>query len=751
MLRNCCQIRRILEQPALSREPEHRFACGVLKACDGGSEFYLRHLDAEWRDEGQRKLDGWKVGPPLCSSFEAEHPGGCAGCYFFDGSKTGDERFKISSPTHAGRIIVRGQEGQAEPAPAQADREEHAQEGAQSSTKKLNGHHHPLGAIGIDLSKVKLPHPFGWDEENRLVRYPKDPADKDVKPLVISTYPIYLASIHRSEASRTTGCTYAFNQWHPHDGWHSIAVPASDLWTNRALPKLADGNANILQAGEFREYVMRHVDVINKSGPPTAQYEQCGWKKDETGKRVAFVLGSLRLKRGLCENVVVSDELHRRSNFLGPTKNGSIEAWRAAIDQYLPPHDWTGWWVILCSLGSIFMSFQHHTESGGIVNVREISSGTGKTSKLLGAASAWGQWEGCLVRNYDTDASAGHILSVLNHLPCFQDELDKKIQANSKNPEWLSNYTNRLTEGGDKQRMEMGGKKLQVAMLPYQLHLLTATNHPLHDYSTAFGRGSDAVTQRITELRSQVLPHLTVAAHEHLQAELFKNAGWAGYYMVEWILASDENMAFVENKIKWWSNWLYNNTNFRHKHRFTVRSIICAAVAGEVAHEMGGMLPCNFRWVIDSVLQDLRAFTGMDRPDESIRGGDGIAALGEFYDANIAERLIVSGPYVPGTISYQPPQQNCPRNRLVFRIEQSNHRMLFTHKSFRAFCIATGYSFTDCIQDLEKSGALVHRERLCVLGAGTTYAGARERCIEIDTSHPAVIGLPRLVEASNDR
>ena len=577
------------------------------------------------------------------------------------------------------------------------------------------------------------------------MRWPKDPADKDAEPLVISWFPIYLASIHHSEKDRDTGCVYAFRQWHEKDGWRSLAVPAGDMWNNQALPKLANGHANIRQPGEFKEYVVRHVEELSKQSP-TPQYEQCGWKKDETGKRVGFVLGSTMLEQGRASEVVVSGEMSRRAKYLGPVSGGSIQGWRAAVERYLPPHDWSGWWVILASLGAIFISFQHHTESGGIVNVRELESGGGKTSKLLAGASGWGLWEGLVVRNYDTGPSSGKILSVLNHLPCYQDELDKKLQANRKNPEWLGELTNRLTEGYDKHRMEMGGKKLQEDTLPYQTHLLTATNHPLRDYATAFGQGSDAIAQRIMELRSQGLPHLTVAEHEFLQGELFRNAGWAGYYLVEWCLRSDENMAFVENKLKWWSNYIYKNTNFKHKHRFTVRSIVAAAVAGEVAHEMGGMLPCDFRWVIEHVLEDLGALTNRDRPDEFNRGGDGVAALGEFYNDNISDKVVVPGPYMPGTTPYEPKVH--PR-RVLFRVETSNNRLLFTHKSFRVFCIESGYSFSDCMQDLEKTGAMIHRERICVLGAGTTLGGTRQRCIEIDTSHPMMSGLPRLVEASN--
>lgn len=735
VLRNCVQIRRILTEPSRAREPEHRLAAGALKACNGGGAFYLNALDPEWREEGQRKLDGWRVGPPYCGSFESERPG-CTGCLFFDASKQGDERFKISSPVHAGRIIVRGEKSQVT---------QSAPDG-----EKVNGHNHPLGAIGLDLSDIKLPWPFAWHEDH-LVRWLKDPADKDAKPLIVSHHPIYLASIHHSEADHNVGCALSFRQWLPHEGWKTITVSAADMWNSHALPKLADGHANILQSKEFNEYVARHINMLRESNLSTAQYEQCGWKIDpSTGKRIGFLTGSSLLTRSKCEEVVVSDELHRRAQKLGPTGGGNIHDWRTAIEQYIPSHDWAGWWLVLASLGTPFISWQHPTESGGIVNIRDIASGSSKTSRLAGSASVWGLWEACLIRNYDTDASGGHILSTLNHLPCFQDELDKKLQG-SRNPEWLGGLTNRLTEGGDKQRMEMGGKKLQVSLLPYQLQLITATNHPLHDYAKAFGRGSNAIEKRILELRSQFQPHLSATAHEALQRELFKNAGWTGYYFIEWLLQSDENMAFAEDKLKWWSEWLYKHTNFKHPDRFIVRSIAAAATAGEVAVKMGGMLPCDFRWVIEKVLEDLRALTGLDRPDDTARAGDGITALGDFYAAFMTETLTVPGPYMAGTTKHEPPLHKRPRNRLVFRHEESNQRLLFTQKDFRNFCIETSFSYSDCLQSLEKSGAMIHRDRICVLTAGTTYSGSRQRCIEIDMSHPAVIGLPRLVEASNDR
>lgn len=750
VVRNCPQLRRVVEQPALCSEPLHRIAGGTFKHCAGGTEFYIGHLDPEWREAGRGKVERWETGPPYCSSFDAENPGGCDDCYFFDKSRVGDDRFKVTSPVHAGRFIVHSQEAEQDSGSEQdsAPASESAEEPEQAESEAINGHAVNGNVVHfLNLNNIKLPYPFAWwkkphEKHEHLVYWEKDADDPKSEPIVVSHNPIYLKSVHRSEAGEQGGNLYAFQQWLPHEGWKPIAINAGEMWTHQSLVALADGGANIREPTKFKQYVQMAVDVLNDGNPRSTRFEQCGWKKGPGGKRIGFLAGATMIERGEIYEVVVTDELKRRSKYLGRIEGGSCRGWYQAIRELMPAHDWAGWYTILCGLGSVFMSWLHPTESGPLVNNRDIGSGTGKSGRLRAVASLWGLWDGLVILNYDTTASAGYTRAVLNHLPGIQDELGTLMKQ--KDPQILPFTVNMQTEGRDKRRMEAGGKKIQAQLNVFQNFMISASNECCHDHFRVHCRGSDAHILRCQEVTSRPKTDLPPGAADRLESELFKNGGWIGAAFIAWLLESDENMRFAETRLKYWVDYLYQHTNFEQKHRFYVRAISAAATAGDVCKKMGGLLPCDSKWVIDQVLEEQGANTGQQRPDDAAQATDGEEAMGQFLGEFQGNTLRVTGPYMQGTVKTEVAPNCRPHGKLVIRYEMTNERAFFSVMSFRQFCLERNFSFTDIIRALRENKFIVSYEKQVTLPAGTTIPGARTRCIEIDCKHPMMDKMPSL-------
>jgi Domain of unknown function (DUF927) len=737
----------------------HRLAAGTFKHIGpNGEQFYLDHLDPEYRAEGESKLGGWKTGPPLCVSFELEYPGGCEGCPFFDGRKRGLERFRFKAAIHAGRVI--GTPARAFEPPRESDpsrggaREESQSESAgipqslaqafaeadQAQRTYQNGHKFNGEATHKDLSSIILPEGFYW--HNGRLAVPFEDKDGHETPLVISHNPIYLEGIYRSEMGTAFGRTYAFRQWLPHEGWVPISIPAGDVHSVAGLGAVTNGGANILDPGQFRRFVQASVDKMNIERAQELRYEQCGWKD---GYKL-FLTGSTMIDAKRTYPVIVNDELNTRAPLLGPLQGGNIQEWRRAVQELLPPYDHSGWFVLLVSLGAIFMSWLHPHESGGVLNLRDISSGTGKTLRLQIASSAWGRWHGLRITNRDTDASQGYKRAVLCHLPVFHDELVD--QAVNKDPAYLVNMLGNRTEGTDKDRMQSGGKGLQYQAGRHQNIELTASNNSVWDHCRAYGRGSDAAIMRCLEITSRSAPHLTVDQVTELQRIMWDNSGWAGQMFVQWVI---NNLDFCRNMVSYWNNYLAQHTNLDQRHRFWLRTIVCGAVAGAVSEEMGGLLPIpDYKKTIDWVLNDIDALSGKRRVDEEVSGGDGDAAMGDFIAANRRNCMNVHGPFMPGT---PPTAPITMPDKLVMRYEENNRRLMFARDTFRKFCASNGYSYVDCVRRLKESKFMLTDSRQMSLGAGTTLPSSRQRCIEMDMAHPQSYMMPRLVaeEEKDDR
>lgn len=746
--RNCAQIRRVIESPATCSEPLHRITGGVFKHCEGGTDYYVQHLDDNWKDRGRAKCDAWTVGPPYCGSFEQENPGGCAGCYFFDGSKQGADRFKITSPTHSGRFIIHSQEAQ-EAHRAQQENQGDAGAGQDDGqAPEINGHHVNGNLHSLGLSNIHLPQPFAWwkrkpeDPHEHLVYWEKDADDPKSEPIIVSHNPIYLASVHRSEAGEAGGCLYAFRQWLPHEGWKTIGIPAGDMWNQQSLVALNEGGANVRHQLYFKQYVQLAVDMLNEDGARRPRYEQCGWKKGPGGKRIGFLQGALMIERGRVYEVVVNEELRRRAKFLGPVEGGSVRGWQAAAKQLMPPHDWAAWYSVMCGLGAVFLCFLHATESGPIVNNRDIGSGTGKSRRLRAVASLWGLWDGVLILNYDTSNAAAYMRSILNHLPFVHDELG--VQMKQRDAQILSFLVNMLTEGRDKRRMESGGKKLVNQLNTFQSLEIAASNESCHDHFRVHSKGTDAHILRCQEITSRSATTLSAGTADRLEIELFKNGGWVGQTFISWLLENDANMAFAEERLSYWVEYLYCHTNFEQKHRFYVRTLAAAAAAGDVSKRMGNLLPCDPYWVIDQVLEEQKAKTGEKRPDDSAHASDGEAAMAQFLAEHNGNTLRVHGPYLPGAQKFDPPPWMRPSGKLLIRYEMLNERAYIPINTFREFCLANGFSYADVVSALVAARFIVSLDKQVTLAAGTTLPGVRARCIVIDCSHAIMQNMPSL-------
>ena len=762
LVRNCTQLRRVVDRPRECREPVHRLAAGVFKNIgERGEQFYLDHLDPEWRAEGRGKLDRWLTGPPWCVSFELENPGGCAGCPFFDGSKKGLDRFQLKSAIHAGRIIARertyervddrvgGHSAPPESAPENGAGHEAPEAQTQSSYSgptrafaQINGHKHSGSPFEI-LSEVVVPEGFKFETATGRLVIPTEDEDGNYKPTIVSHHPIYLEGIYKSEMGTAFGRTYAFRQWLPHEGWVPISIPAGDVQNMVGLSAITNGGANVLDSGQFRRFVQGSVDKMNAMHAQSPRYEQCGWKND----RKAWLTGSTLLTAGdVTHEVIVNDELNTRAPLLGPVQGTDFTAWRESVKELLPEYDHSGRFALLVSLGSIFMSWLHPHESGCVLNLRDISSGTGKTMRLQCASSAWGRWHGLRITNNDTEASQSYKRAVLCNLPVFHDELVD--EAVTDDPAKLAAFLKQRTEGKDKDRMQGGGKGLQHQAGQHQNIEITASNYSVWEHVRAFGRGSDAPIMRCLEITSQPTTHLTANQISELQRVMWDNSGWAGQMFVQWVL---NNMDYARNMVRYWNDYIIAHTNLEQKHRFWIRVIVCAAVAGAVSEAMGALLPISdYRQTIDWVLNDIDALSGKQRAEDSATGGNGEVALGDFIAANIRNTLPVHGPFMAGSPPLAP--LRVP-DKLVMRAEQTNQRLLFAKDSFRKFCSTHGFSYVDCIRHLKSVKLLINDNKHISLGAGTTVPSVRQWCLEIDMAHPSASQLPRLVlpEGDNDR
>jgi hypothetical protein len=611
-------------------------------------------------------------------------------------------------------------------------------EAGHSQKPYTNGHSHPMVAT---LTGIKLPDGFIFNDRGNLIHQIEVGQGGDAKDVLISEHPIYLSGVFRSEAGSAAGRVYAFQQWHPYHGWNAIALPAGQLHTPAGLALLADGGANIREPVLFRSMVMQHIDNYNHAGNQPPCHEQLGWKLDEHGNRVAFLLGTGMFHvGGACTQSLVTPELQHRATEIGAISGGDFREWRRIVSQIIPDYDYAGQLNLLFSLASVLISWMVSDESGGIVNNREIGSGQGKTTRLKCAMLMWGQWHALRFTNYDTRAFRGFTATRLNHLPMAHDELDKLIKNKDLQP--IFEHIMDAGEGTDRGRMEQGGKRTVVQVTKRNNIEMSASNLSLVDVLEAHG-GTDAALQRVLEMVSRSPQHLDPTYAEELLEEMKLHAGTAGMVFLKHLL-QPEVMKFTAKRLSENRTALYKETGFRQRDRFKVRLIAAAMTVGELCEQIGGYFWFDYRKAVAWLLGQLKVIDKTNDPDKIPDGGDGVEAIRQFFMQHSRDVLHVAGPYNPAAEPFHVAPHDRPAGKLMIRVESATQRAYITYKDFQRFCAENGFSTQDCLKHLERIKYVIRHDRQVNLSAGTNLISARARCLEIDTAHELSSSLPDL-------
>lgn len=732
---NCRQVGQLLGAPSEFREPMHHALVGLFVGIDR-LDWYIEHGgDPEWRDKRITYANKWnpRYSASRCRNFWEQNPEGCEGCAFFDQQAQGDDRFQFSSPAQAGRITP-GSTFKSRQALARQDKSPHVgtdtAEKAAPPQGKMNGHHF----LQPDFSKIDISPPFEF-RNGQLVLHETAADPRDDKFTVVSHNAIYLEGVHRSEAGASAGCSYAFNQWLPHEGWVPITVAAGALYTADAIKHLADGGANILEPNLFKRHVQIEIDRKNTMMSRTPRFEQCGWKKDPKTGEWKFLLGQWLVGRNSIEQVVVSDDLKHRAQWIGPAEGGNIHDWRANLMELIPPYATAMQYTVLLALGAVLMSFLGSNESGGTANQREIGSGTGKTTGLQAGCSIWSQWDGLALTNYDTGASQGYVMSMLCNLPVMSDELADKARHYA--PTMLRDAIVLNAEGRDKLRMTDGGRGLRHVVNRWNTIFMSASNLSCIDIVRETSKGTNAALMRLQEYTSKTTPHLSPSRADEIKREMFSNAGHAGIAFLQHIL--QDNLVSTVQRLLDWEKHIYNITNFTPANRFIVRQIACAAAAGEISDDIG-LLPFKSWPVIQWAIKEQKADTKVEREDDKPVGSNGIEAMSRFLsDYGPRCTLHVANSYVFGV---NQPALKLPSDKLLIRYERIPMRAIIPVSVFRSFCVKEGYSCNDCLNQLTETGFVVAREAQTSLGAGVSIPTARQRCLILDMTHPIAQHMP---------
>ncbi len=643
--------------------------------------------------ETQTKLDRARLlaGPTTCARFRDLNAAGCQGC-----------RFGNSTPLEAAREL----RFEAQKATIATS----AWSGDSDDPPPPEGY---LLIDGLNAYQIRGGGVWFIGEDN---------GGKGVETKITS-FPVLFESVHVGEIKRDQNF-YLMRHWKPHEGWKEIELRASQMFGPQMMSTMADLGIVVHAPLRFQAYARDAVDALQVQERARMQFEQFGWKSENT----AFLYGDVLYKDGGFEKTALSNELRHRSQWLRPSPGGSVEGWKTAVDNLMGKGSEGMSFCILASFAAPLMRFLEGNEGGAVVNLMTRHSGAGKTTSLSGAYTVWSSSDrGLGLTQIDTKVSKAVALGALANLPVVYDEFT------NKDPAIVREFIIMFTSGRDKMRADATGQLIHNAA-SWQTLLLTASNQSLRDTVMSTGE-SDAPAMRILEMPVESSGTLKQSELIKLKQQLEGNAGHAGAAYLAY-LVQPEVLAWTQTKLLQLMDEIMVKGCFQKEHRFWVRTLAATATAALIVEKLG-LISFSPQRVMDWAIKRFG--------QQPVSGNDNVSmlsALSQYLNDKLDETLTMPGP-AEGRRAF-PPIGEKPRRRVTVRVEIRGETTWIAERSLREWMERnTGGGYSELVQELGREGLLRAAKKPITLTAGTDIEGGQVMCLGFDNGHPMFTGFTR--------
>jgi len=664
------------------------YALWTLHFCtDGdnvGHAWSIGHLRYSF-EETQGKLDQ-ATSPIKCETFAGLSPECAARC------QACPWRGKITTPLQIGRMT------HAQEAPRHGEAGDAGEADPHSETEELNG-------VESASSFINDAHGLCFRTENKK---------GEPQSILISSSPIHLVNINRGErGERDFSLNFSIKRKFD---TLQVEIPTGVFFSPRGMPEMHRHGAVIHDYDLMRKYVRTAMDTYNKQQQAAVRFDQFGWKDDDT----SFLFGNHLYKEGAIITAAGNPEINRRSRMLGP-RGGSLQAWSAAANSLFAegcePHSF----ALCCAFGAPLMRFHSESEGGAIVNLVSEASSTGKSTALEAVASVWGELDGVRLTDEDTRVSRGILLGTLGNLPCVFDELYKR------DPDVIRQFVITFTNGRDKLRAT-GEGTLRAPAGDWQTILVLGSNQSIVDIMHAKNE-EEAQAFRVLEFGCE--QNFGGADGDKLRRELKVNAGHAGDAYLKYLLQPGM-LTTVKKELEDATTSFRTDPKygFHRQHRYWVRALACAHVAGRIVNKLG-ILAFSATRVINWAAEHCKARAA----DEHTGRRDYAHVLNEAIYALYGAILVTDSEWKPQA-ACQVLVAPVPTKGFFARRVRENGRLWVSRTWLNKWLVEHAINRTSFRQDLIKRGIIKNDSKFVTLGAGTPHnVGGQILTYEIDMHH----------------
>ena len=665
--KGCAQLENIILNQDTIEEPLWRAGLSVAAVCIDRNEaiHQISMGHPEYSAEATERKANSTKGPYTCETFQKLNPSGCSEC---------PNKGQISGPIQLGSEVMAAEE---------------------SIVMETNED----GETEVfDIPEYPFPY-FRGKNGGVYVRIQDDENGDDA--INIYEHDFYIVKRLYDPAR---GESLLFRLHLPRDGVKEFAMAATDVMSLELL-KGRLGFHGVLGGKKQMEAVMSYVITSAKNLQHKMELEvmrnQFGWADKDT----KFIVGEQEISADKVAYSPPSTATGSLSDHLKPI--GNYEEWKKTIKVYDTPGFEPHAFGFFTAFGAPLL--KHLNFKGGIINLINNTSGTGKSTILKMCNSVWGHPEELMLQWKDTMNSIIHRMGVMNNLPVTIDEVTKL------SGDHFSDLAYSASQGRGKNRMQQHSNAERINATKWATIVLCSSNASFYDKLATLKSTPDGEFMRLLEYKIELTGNLTKEEADETFNRLYDNYGHAGVEYAKYLVSDLESAIDLIMQVQ---QRLDKAVGLTNRERFWSAIVACNIAGALIAKDLG-IIDFDIKRVFDWIVKELKVM----RTEVKAPSATQSSVIGEFMNSHRAAVLVINGVADKRSGMEQLPIVEPKFNDLFVRIEPDNKHIYINAKQFRKYCSENQITLKDVLGSLQADKAYLGQVKKR-LGKGTKIASS---------------------------
>ena len=691
----CEQLRLVVEDQENIEEPLWRAGLSIAQHCvDRDKAIHLISKNHPKYDPAKTEYKASQIkGPYTCDTFDSFAPGICQNCI---------HKGKIKSPIVLGHEIAKSEEG---------DIIEYKTTSEEVSV--------------VEFVVPKLPNRYFRGKTGGIYKHLKEDNEEGDGPAVALIYE-YDLFVTKRMFDPALGETILIRRVLPRDGAKEFSVPLVDALSKDELRKVVSFHGVIAGTNQMAlilDYLMQCAKELQVTQEVEMMRLQFGWADDDE----KFILGNREIGASYVKYSPPSKATRDIAHALRPV--GSLDEWKEIINVYDMPGFEPHAFAVFSAFGAPLIKFMGI--KGGIINLINNKSGTGKSTILQVMNSVWGHPDELMLQWKDTLNVKLHRMAVMCNLPLGVDEITKMSGDD------FSDLAYSVTQGAPRRRMKASSNEERESQGFWATMMVATSNSSMTDKLEALKSTSEGELMRLMQYKIDPTNNLDRASAKQVFGRLHSNYGLAGLPYAQYLVQNLEEVVDTALKVQ---ARFDKAVNIDTRERFW-SGMAGANLTGAVVAARLGLHDINHKRVFDWAVAEVSEMQTATK----LSYNDYATIVGEFLLKHNLNTLVINKHSTSKSGIAASPLM-LPRGPLVVRHEPDSRRIFIIRQALKDFCVLKQVTFTDLLTGLNKTGAFVAEVRTR-LDIGTDISAPPVVALEFDSD---LLGIELDVNGKGD-